>query len=68
MQHLDFYIQGNIDYHEELTTGKDVTKGCKMIIALVNNEEWYTSEKRVRFWYCYNRKMGFGKFQSYTCI
>lgn len=32
----DFYIQGNIDYREELTTGKDVTKGCKMSIALEN--------------------------------
>ena len=41
----DFYIQGNIDYREELTTGKDVTKGCKMSIALVKLEEWYSSEK-----------------------
>ena len=49
----DFYIQGNIDYREELTTGKDVTKGCKMSIALVKLEEWYSSE-RVCFWYCYN--------------
>lgn len=43
----DFYIQGNIDYREELTTGKDVTKGCKMSIALVKLEEWYSSEKSI---------------------
>ena len=41
----DFYIQGNITSHEVHTSGKDVTKDCKMMIALVNNEEWYTSEK-----------------------
>ena len=36
----DFYIQGNITSHEVHTSGKDVTKDCKMMIALVNNEEW----------------------------
>ena len=43
----DFYIQGNIDYREELTTGKDVTKGCKMSIALVKLEEWDLENFRV---------------------
>ena len=37
--------RGNITSHEVHTSGKDVTKDCKMMIALVNNEEWYTSEK-----------------------
>lgn len=63
----NFYIQGNIDYREELTTGKDVTKGCKMSIALVKLEEWYSSEKSM-FLVLLQLKMGFGKFQSYTCI
>lgn len=40
----DFYVQGVIKATEAHTSGKDVTKDCRMTIALVNNEEWYNTE------------------------
>lgn len=41
----DFYIQGKIKSLDVHTSGKDVTKDCRMTVALVNNDEWYNSER-----------------------
>lgn len=69
----DFYIQGKIVSLDVHTSGKDVTKDCRMTIALVNNEEWYNSEKEyvsgtatIEKWDLENFKVTI-IFKDYTC-
>ena len=69
----DFYIQGKIKSLDVHTSGKDVTKDCRMTVALVNNDEWYNSEREyvsgtvtIEKWDLENFRVTL-VFKDYTC-